>query len=119
MKKNPYQTKSDSALVQCFLGGDNRCFTELVSRHHPHVHNLLHYKMHNATLEKDAEQETFIILSIEIRNGTTTIRGILPSTRTSGMGAGAHAAAKENHYVHDSTALSNDRAAHRAGRGNF
>lgn len=109
MKNNPYQAKSDSALVQCFLGGDNRCFTEIVVRHHTHVHNLLHYKLHNPEWEKDAEQETFIILSNEIRSEhyhdtghfAQYINGIA-------WNQALRIRRSENHYVHDDTALSND-----------
>ena len=69
MKKNPYQALSDSQLVQCVAEGNSRCCTEIVVRHHPHVHSLLHYKLHNPEWEKDAEQETFISAALEIRSG--------------------------------------------------
>ena len=62
-------TLTDAQLMSCYVGGNNRCFDEIVVRHHPHVHNLLHYKLHNAAWEKDAEQETFITVASEISSG--------------------------------------------------
>lgn len=112
MKKNPYQAKSDSALVQCFLGGDSRCFTELVARHHTHVHNLLHYKLHNATWEKDAEQETFIIAAVEIRSGHYHDTGHLDQyLNTVAYNEAIEILRRENHYVHDDTAFRSDEQA--------
>ncbi|MBK5286450.1 MAG: sigma-70 family RNA polymerase sigma factor [Bacteroidia bacterium] len=112
MKNNPYQAKSDSALVQCFLGGDSRCFDEIVVRHHPHVHNLLHYKLRNATWEKDAEQETFITVAMEIRNGHYHDTGHLGQyLNTVAYNEAIEILRRENHYVHNDTSLRTDEQA--------
>ena len=60
---------SDAELVQCFVGGNDRSFDEIVECHHAHVHSFLSCKLHNPQLEKDAEQDTFIAAYTEIRTG--------------------------------------------------
>ncbi|HLG33871.1 MAG TPA: sigma factor-like helix-turn-helix DNA-binding protein [Bacteroidia bacterium] len=100
---------SDSQLVQCAAEGDSRCSKEIVVRHHPHVHRLLHYKLGNAEWEKDAEQETFIIVFIEIRSGHYHDTGHLTQYINSVAWKQALIILRdEEHYVHDSTALSSD-----------
>jgi RNA polymerase sigma-70 factor, ECF subfamily len=109
MKNNPYKDKSDSALVECCLGGDSRCFPEIVERYHQRVHHLLHYILHNATLEKDAEQETFITLYSEIRSGHYHDTGHLGQyLSTVAYNEAIEILRRENHYVHNDTALRDD-----------
>jgi RNA polymerase sigma-70 factor (ECF subfamily) len=102
-------TLTDGDLVQCYLDGNNFCFTKLVERHHTHIHNFLHYKLRNAEWEKDAEQETFITASVEIKNGHYLHSGHLSQWLNS---IAYHEAMKilrsENHYAHVETAFSND-----------
>jgi RNA polymerase sigma factor (sigma-70 family) len=102
-------TLSDAQLVQCYADGNNSCFTKLVTRHHTHVHNLLHYKLHNAVWEKDAEQETFIAFALEIRNGTYHDTGHLKQhLNTIAWTQALIIIRKENPYTHNDTALRDD-----------
>ena len=100
---------SDAQLVQCFVGGNNRCFDEIVVRHHAHIHSFLHYKLHHPELEKDAEQDTFITAYAEIRTGHYQEHGHLTQYLNS---IAFHEAMlllrTEHHYVHDDTALRTD-----------
>ena len=96
-------------MVQCFRDGNNRCFTEIVERHHTHVHNLVHYKLHNPEWEKDAEQETFIVVAVEIRSGHYHDTGHLSQyLNTVAWVQALIILRKERPYVHDSTALRGD-----------
>jgi len=108
-KENELSGLSDAQLVQCYLDGNSRCFTEIVNRHHTHVHNLLHYKLHNPEWEKDAEQETFIVASLEIKNGHYHHTGHLGQYLNGiAFKQALIIIRKEHHYVHDSTALRSD-----------
>jgi len=97
---------SDTQLVSCYVGGDNRCYGELIDRHHHHVQTLLHYKLHNAEWEKDAWQETCMVAAEEIRNGTYRDSGKLDKWFNSvALHCAMEIMRREKHYVHDNTAF--------------
>ena len=58
MKTVPLFT--DAELIVQYLAGNSRAFAELVNRHRRELKTYLHKLLHNATLEKDAMQNTWM-----------------------------------------------------------